>query len=97
VTQDHEQLPAQERPILVSPDVRADRTVAFRLWAPRASDVQLSGSWMGPQPPVALTKGDDGVWTVTVGPLEPNIYGYGFLVDGVRASDPSSCARIVRR
>ena len=80
---------SQERPRLVSPEVRTDRTVVFRLWAPRASDVQLSGSWMGPQPPVALTKGDDGAWTVTVGPLEPNIYGYDFLVDGVRASDPS--------
>jgi len=44
---------------------------------------------MGSTPPLALSKGADGVWTVTVGPMEPNIYSYGFLVDGVRTSDPS--------
>lgn len=81
--------PGQDRPILVSPEVRGDRTVVFRLWAPQAVDIQLSGSWMGPKPPVPLIKSPGGVWTVAVGPLAPNIYSYGFLVDGVRASDPS--------
>jgi Carbohydrate-binding module 48 (Isoamylase N-terminal domain) len=80
---------AKDRPAIVSPEVRTDRSVVFRLWAPQASDVQLSGDWMGPRPPVALTKGRDGVWMVTVGPMDPNVYTYGFLVDGVRASDPS--------
>jgi enterochelin esterase family protein len=82
-------LVAQNRPTLVSPEVLKDRSVAFRLWTPQASDVKLSGNWMGPQPPVPLTKGADGVWTTTVAPLEPNIYSYSFLVDGVRATDPS--------
>jgi enterochelin esterase-like enzyme len=80
---------AQERPRIVSPEVQADRRVVFRLWAPQASDVQLSGDWMGRQPPVKLVKSDDGVWSVTVGPMAANIYTFGFLVDGVRASDPS--------
>lgn len=80
---------AQERPRFVSPEVQPDRRVVFRLWAPLASDVQLSGDWMGRQPPIKLTKSDDGVWSTTVGPMAPNIYTYGFLVDGVRASDPS--------
>lgn len=80
---------AQERPRIVSPEVQADRRVVLRLWAPQASDVQLSGDWLGPQPPVKLAKSDDGVWSVTVGPMAPNLYTYGFLVDGVRASDPS--------
>jgi enterochelin esterase-like enzyme len=80
---------AQERPRIISPEVQADRRVVFRLWAPLASDVQLSGDWMGRQPPVKLAKSDDGVWSATLGPLAPNIYTYGFLVDGVRASDPS--------
>ena len=82
-------LPAQERPRILSPEVHADRQVTFRLWAPQASDVQLSGDWMGRQPPVKLSKSSEGVWSVTVGPMAPNIYTYGFLVDGVRASDPS--------
>jgi hypothetical protein len=41
------------------------------------------------QPPIPLTKRADGVWTVTVAPLEPNIYSYGFLVGEVRTTDPS--------
>lgn len=83
------ELLAQERPRIVSPEIQADRRVVFRLWSPQATDVQLSGDWMGRQPPVKLAKSDDGVWTVTVGPLAPNIYTYGFLVDGVRSSDPA--------
>jgi 1,4-alpha-glucan branching enzyme len=44
----------------------------FRLWAPRAGDVQLTGNWMGPQP-VSLVKDTIGVWSVTAGPFEPNM------------------------
>jgi enterochelin esterase-like enzyme len=82
-------LSAQEPPPIVSPEIHDDRRVTFRMWAPDASDVKLSGNWMGPQPPAPLTKGDAGVWTVTVAPMEPNIYSYGFLVNGVRTTDPS--------
>ena len=77
------------RPAITSPQVMADRTVAFRLWAPAATEVQLSGDWMGPKPPAPLSKDQSGVWSVTLGPFEPNVYTYGFLVDGVRASDPA--------
>jgi hypothetical protein len=83
------QLVAQNRPTLVSPEVLPDRSVVLRLRAPQASEVKLSGNWMGPQPPLALNKAGDDVWTITVQPLEPNIYSYAFLVDGVRTTDPS--------
>ncbi len=76
-------------PAITSPELLADGRVIFRIWAPKAAEVQLSGDWMGPQPPTPLAKSEDGVWTVTAGPLPPNIYSYGFLVDGVRASDPA--------
>ena len=76
----------QEPPRLVSPDVHPDRTVVFRYWAPKATAVQLSSDF---GPPAALTKDAQGVWTVTQGPLEPNIYTYGFIVDGARTDDPS--------
>ncbi len=79
---------ALEPPVLISPEVLSDRTIVFRLWAPKASEVQLSGDWMS-GPPIPLAKNDQGVWTATQGPLEPNIYQYSFLVDGVRAADPS--------
>lgn len=75
-------------PRFVSPEVLADGRVTTRLWAPTATDVQLSGDWMGPQPPVQLVKDSSGVWTATVGPLEPNLYSYAFIVNGVRADDP---------
>jgi enterochelin esterase-like enzyme len=76
-------------PRLTSPEVLRDGRVVFRLWAPKAAEIALSGDWMGPQPPPPLSKSEDGVWTISVGPLAPNIYTYGFLVDGVRTSDPS--------
>jgi len=79
---------AQEPPMLVSPDVRPDRTVVFRFWAPKAHQIQLSGDWMSGSP-VPLAINAEGVWTATQGPLEPNIYQYTFLVDGARADDPS--------
>ena len=77
------------RPVFTSPEIAADGRVTVRLWAPKASEVLLSGDWMGPQPPVPLTKDASGLWTATVGPLEPNLYSYAFIVDGVRADDPS--------
>ncbi|MGA7238572.1 MAG: alpha/beta hydrolase-fold protein, partial [Bryobacteraceae bacterium] len=46
----------------------------------------------GPPPSAAkdLTKGEDGVWTITVGPLHPAAYNYTFTVDGVRGIDPNN-------
>lgn len=79
---------AQGPPAVVSPDVRADRTVVFRLSAPKASEVLLTGDWMT-GPPVALTRDADGLWAVSQGPLEPSLYEYAFLVDGVRVDDPA--------
>ena len=80
---------AQDPPVIQSPEVRSDKTVVFRLWAPKAAEVQLSGDWMGTQPPVALSKDDQGIWMSTTMPLEPGIYTYAFLVDGARAPDPA--------
>src|SRR3954470_24434725 len=80
---------------LVSPEVRDDRTVTFRLKAPDARAVALTG---GPillaigkgNTPVPLEKGTDGVWTLTVGPLKPNMYVYRLMVDGVPVVDPNN-------
>jgi enterochelin esterase-like enzyme len=78
----------QQRPTFVSPEVLPDGRVIVRLWAPMATEVLLSGDWMGPQPPVPLVKDENGVWTATAGPLQPNLYSYAFIVNGVRADDP---------
>ena len=37
-----------------------------------------------------MEKGENGVWTATVGPLPPDIYGYSFVSDGVPLIDPSN-------
>src|ERR1700722_8540567 len=68
---------ASAAPRLVSPEVRPDRTIVFRLKAPEASRVTLS--FLGSKP---MSKDDSGVWTATAGPVEPEIYQYNFVVDG---------------
>jgi hypothetical protein len=77
---------------LQSPEVHADRRITFRLRAPRGSEVAVAGEWMRPggavKDPQKLTRGAEGVWSVTVGPVDPNIYIYVFQVDGMIISDP---------
>lgn len=70
----------------VSPEVHDDRTVTFRLHAPQARSVKLEGNV--PQVKGELEKNDKGLWSLTVGPLEPNLYPYHFSVDGTRVIDP---------
>lgn len=72
-----------------SPEVLPDGHVTFRLYAPDANTVTLNGSWIGATN-LPMTKGADGIWTTTIGPLTPQLYGYWYLVDGVRALDPSN-------
>lgn len=72
---------------LTSPDVAADRRVTFRLRAPEAKAVTVSGDFGADAP---MRKGDDGVWSGTIGPLDPEMYVYYFTVDGVRLTDPSN-------
>jgi enterochelin esterase-like enzyme len=77
---------------LRSPEVNADRTVTLRFRAPEATAVDLVGEinmGKGPQP---MAKGEDGVWTTTVGPLPPEIWSYNFRVQGVEVPDPSNAS-----
>jgi enterochelin esterase-like enzyme len=63
--------------------------VTFRLSAPSATDVTLNGSWDGAVN-IKMTKDESSVWSVTVGPLGAQLWGYWYLVDGVRALDPGN-------
>jgi enterochelin esterase family protein len=74
---------------LRSPEVMTDRTVTFRYRAPDAKSVILVPE---PGDRAPMTKGADGIWTVTIGPLQPDVYAYNFNVDGVGMPDPSSGA-----
>ena len=65
----------------------ANGKVTFRLRAPDARSVNVSGDF---GPDVALTRDPEGIWSATVGPLKPDGYVYFFIVDGVRLTDPSN-------
>src|ERR671922_2705441 len=79
------QQPAQQPPAVRSPDVSGDRHITFRVLAPQASKVTVFCECLSSEP--ALTKGADGVWSVTVGPIEPDLYEYHFTIDGVDTLD----------
>ena len=72
-----------------SPQVLSDGRVIFRLAADYATVVSLTGNWMAQgEGPIAMQKGEGGVWEATVTGLEPEIYTYNFIVDGVPVNDP---------
>jgi enterochelin esterase-like enzyme len=69
-------------------EVSADRKVTFRLRAPEATTVTVSGDFTAN--PQVMAKGPDGTWTVTTAPLRAAVYNYRFTVDGVATSDPNN-------
>ena len=84
-------LDAQERRAPIeSPIVGEDGRITFRVSAPEAGSVVLNAPWAGERQPLA--KGEDGIWSLTVGPVPPAIYSYTFQLDGVRVLDPHNTA-----
>ena len=77
----------QPAPPVKSPEVQADRSVTFRLRAPNAKEVMLTRE--GTQR-VPMQKDEQGIWSVRTEPLEPDFYGYAFVVDGVTTLDPNN-------
>jgi len=79
---------AQMPSAIQSPEVQADGKVTFRLLLPGAKSVLLN--FEGVAKPSPMTRDDSGVWSITVGPLDPDLYGYGFIADGVMLLDPNN-------
>lgn len=69
------------------PATHPDGSITFRFPAAGAKSVELELEGADPQP---MTKGPDGVWSVTTPALPPQVYGYGFTVDGVSFLDPAN-------
>ncbi len=74
-------------PHVVSPEVHPDNSVTFRFRDPNAQQVLLN---LEGATPVPMQKDDQGVWSLTTSPLEPDFYGYSFDADGVGLIDPSN-------
>ncbi len=87
-------------PQVTSPEVLPDHRITFRILAPtadkvglRGSDIpQLAGGRGGPAPAPEFTKGENGVWETTIGPVDPGTYRYTFSVNGVSVMDPRNPA-----
>jgi len=78
-------------PRVSSPEVAADRRITFRILAPKAQAVRLTGSDIpGNGQGAEMTKDPNGVWEVTLGSIDPGAYRYTFNVDGVSVVDPRS-------
>jgi hypothetical protein len=79
--------PPQAPPPIQSPEVQSDHRVTFRFRDPNAKAVVLTREG-GPRLP--MEKDEQGVWSVTTDALEPDLYGYSFVADGVSLIDPSN-------
>lgn len=66
----------------------ADQRVKFSIYAPKASQVTVSGDFLKAIQPLILTKQDNDVWSVTTDALTPDVYTYDFSLDGVKTFDP---------
>ena len=88
---------------IVSPEIHPDNTVTFRIVAPKAVSVQVTGDFLPTQKQkvkfgdnemeidatgVADLTEKDGVWEYTTPePVAPEFYTYHFLIDGQRVID----------
>ncbi len=86
---------------VTSPVVNADGTVTFNVVAPQAKKVEVSGDFLAPvevdtpfgkstQPGKAELKQNNGVWTFTSQKLQPELYSYNVIIDGMSILDPSN-------
>ncbi len=84
--------PAFRMPVTVkSGEILPDNSVVFRLLAKDPVSVSVSGDWMpGFGASVPMVKNDTNLWTLTVGPLKPELYSYTLIIDGVRVLDPNN-------
>lgn len=90
-------------PTIISPEVHPDKTVTFRLMAPAADRVQVTGDFLPTEkintpygefdaPGYAdLKKNDKGLWEFTTpAALAPELYSYTFVVDSLKINDPAN-------
>ena len=92
---------------LLSPEVHENNTVTFRLKAPGASKVQITGDFLPAiirESPWGITeeagvadmkKNSEGIWEYTTSSsLAPEFYSYFYVVDGMKIADPHNAHQI---
>lgn len=77
-------------PVIISPEVKPDNTVTFRFQSKTAKDVLVSTQFE--KSPVKMSRDTSDIWSVTLGPVKPDIYPYNFIVDGTSLADPKNSA-----
>ena len=77
-----------QKPKIISPEILEDHSVVFRLYAPEANSVGIRGTMNPNFDLIPLVKNDQGIFEVTLGPFESDMYVYTFNVDGVTTVDP---------
>ncbi len=74
---------------LTSVTIHQDQKVTFKIYAPKSNEVSLSGPDIPNVMQIGkMTKQENGIWEITVGPLVPGSYRYCYNVDGVSVLDP---------
>jgi enterochelin esterase-like enzyme len=75
-------------PSFKSLEVTPDRHIAFRMFAPKAQQVSVfSTDLFGTALKSDMTKADNGVWEITIGPIDPGAYRYNFAIDTAAVMD----------
>ena len=73
--------------MMAQPRCNADGTVTFQYKNETAKNVMVDVQFAGRKD---MTRGADGLWTVTLGPAAPDMYPYCFIVDGISVMDPEN-------
>jgi enterochelin esterase family protein len=73
-----------------TPRIHSDRRITFSLKAPDAASLQVAGGDGLGAGPFPMTKGTDGIWSVTTPPSVPGFHYYWFVLNGVAVNDPAS-------
>lgn len=78
-------------PRIISPEILPDNKVIIRLYSKDAVKVTVTGEWQSGSPATQeLVRNDTGMFSLTLGPLKPELYGYTLIIDGIRAIDPNN-------
>lgn len=86
---------AQRAAPIVSPEIKDDHSVIFRIRAPKSQSVALRGQWDRQQ--AEMTKGDENVWSLAVPNVPAGVWEYSFIVDGLTIIDPANPAQKPQR